>query len=386
MTQAESAADAEFKNSQTAAMLIIGVMSGFVPALQPLLLGELASEGRITLAEIGQAAMLEAFGMALAACLAGAGLKAERLRLIAVISIVAGLAVNLATPRLSGTSLVMLRAFGGISAGMLLWLWIGMVARSSIPARLVAIYVSVQAASQLALSSLFASFLLPWGGSTAGYGALAVLYGGMLILVRMIPNSYRPIGGDGEGLAIPSGVGLVGDFAVLFHLAAIMALWVYIVPLAQQAGLPEGTAPLAISIGLAAEILAGIVAGVIGVRLNAFVALIGSIAISTAAIALLAIAQTPLMFIVGVVIFAFFWMFAMPFQMPYLITLDPTRKAAMQVLTAQLLGLAAGPAIASFMVGQQGAIGAAWASGGLYILTGTIIFLTMFRRPAAASA
>jgi MFS transporter, DHA1 family, inner membrane transport protein len=148
-------------------MLIIGVTSGMVPALQPLLLGQLAAEGRISLAEIGQAAMLEALGMALAASIAGAMLPPRRLRAIAVGAVLTGLSVNVATPQLSGLSLAMLRGLGGISAGMLLWLWIGLLTRAALPARLIAIAVTLQASFQLALSSLFASYLLPWGGSIA---------------------------------------------------------------------------------------------------------------------------------------------------------------------------------------------------------------------------
>jgi MFS transporter, DHA1 family, inner membrane transport protein len=173
---------------------------------------------------------------------------------------------------------------------------------------------------------------------------------------------------------------------VFFHLAAIMALWVYILPLAKQAGLPEGTAGIAISTGLAAEIAAGMIAGMLAAKLNPMLALLGSIAASLLAIALLSIAKTPPIFIFGVAIFGFFWMFAMPFQMPWLIGIDTTRKAAMQMLTAQLLGLAAGPAMASLGVAQQGASSALLISALLYMTTAAIFGGTSLRRPVANPA
>ena len=50
--------------------------------------------------------------------------------------------------------------------------------------------------------------------------------------------------------------------------------------------------------------------------------------------------------------FGFLWLFALPFQTLLLIRLDPTRRAAMQLGAAQLLGSSAGPLAASLVVGD----------------------------------
>ncbi|MDI1364247.1 MAG: hypothetical protein PSX79_05175, partial [bacterium] len=58
------------------------------------------------------------------------------------------------------------------------------------------------------------------------------------------------------------------------------------------------------------------------------------------------------LFIACVAAFGFLWLFALPFQTLLLIRLDPTRRAAMLLGAAQLLGSSAGPLAASLVVGD----------------------------------
>lgn len=371
----EVAMNPDFRRAEIVAILLIGVISGFVPALQPLLLGQLAAEARISLAQIGQAAMLEALGMALSVSVAGMFLKPVRLKWIAGFAILVAVVVNIATAYLSGAAVLAVRFVGGLGAGLLLWLWMGMLARVAVPARLIAIYITLQAASLLGLSALISGILLPWGGAMAGYGVLALLYAPLLVGIRFIPGKYHRLDGGG-GMVLPSGRGLAGLVAVALHLAAIMALWVYVVPLAKQAGVSDEMAGFSVSFALAAQIVAGALAAIVAQRLRAVPALLMCIAASIGAIILLALATTTWLVIASVVIIAFFWMFAPPFQMPYLILVDPSRRAAMQMVTAQLLGVAAGPALASMAVTADSASGAWAASLAMYALAGLIFAAT----------
>src|SRR5262249_39663550 len=71
---------------QLGVILLVGVCGVMIAGLQPLLLGTLAQEGRITAAQLGHAATAELLLMGLASAYAGARWKAERLRAIGVIS------------------------------------------------------------------------------------------------------------------------------------------------------------------------------------------------------------------------------------------------------------------------------------------------------------
>jgi predicted MFS family arabinose efflux permease len=70
-------------------------------------------------------------------------------------------------------------------------------------------------------------------------------------------------------------------------------------------------------------------------------------------------------------------------MMPYLIDVDPSRRAAVHMSTAMLVGVALGPALASLAVGRHGVTGALWVAGVLYGLTGLVI---LFNRPAPTAS
>lgn len=110
-------------------MQSIGIIAGFIPALQGTLLPQLVKEGRLTLAELGQMAMAEAMGTLLAISIANAMLKPERLKWCVLTAAVAGMALDLATTRLSDFSILAVRFTHGLSAGVLLWVWVGFVTR-----------------------------------------------------------------------------------------------------------------------------------------------------------------------------------------------------------------------------------------------------------------
>jgi hypothetical protein len=54
-------------------------------------------------------------------------------------------------------------------------------------------------------------------------------------------------------------------------------------------------------------------------------------------------------FLLSVFALGFFWLFVMPYQTLLLVRIDPTRRAAMFVPFAQLLGASIGPAVASLV-------------------------------------
>jgi MFS family permease len=64
------------------------------------------------------------------------------------------------------------------------------------------------------------------------------------------------------------------------------------------------------------------------------------------------------MFFAASGVFGFFWGFFMPFQLPFVIESDPSRRAALQVPGIQSVGAAAGPLICSFFVTNSDTRGA----------------------------
>jgi hypothetical protein len=96
-------------NLQTTAAVTIAVVASCVPALQSVLLGQLLTEGKIGATTLGQAATAEGLGMALATAVASATLPPRRLRLSAIIAILAVLTANALTTALAAPWIVAAR-------------------------------------------------------------------------------------------------------------------------------------------------------------------------------------------------------------------------------------------------------------------------------------
>lgn len=375
-----------FARSASLALLAIGVISGIIPALQGTLLPQLVKEGRLTLAELGQVAMAEAFGTLLAVSIANALFKPERLRVFVIASAVVGIALDLATAHLTYLPILGARFAHGLCAGVLLWVWVGFLTRCDNPGRWVAIYVTVQAATLLVLSSWFSTTLLPNGGAVAGFAIVAALYALIGLLTALVPPRFEPLA-HGAGSVMPNGPGWIGLFAIFTQLAAILAMWVYIKPYGKQVGLDDATTGLAVSIALGSQIVAGLLATMLAGRIRSVPLILVVAAASVGSLVLLILTPTPAAFIVGTTIFAFFWMLGPPFHMPYLIDIDPSRRSAIHMTTAQLLGVAAGPAMASIAVEDGNVTGALFLAAGLYAAGAVIVALMAMRaRPAEAVA
>ena len=375
MSQEDHAAAAHFTRTEVASVLVLGVIGGMVPLLQPLLLGQLAAEGRLTVGQMGQAAMVEALGMAIAAGIAGAWLKPEPLKVIAGGATILALIANIITTHLSGDLILLARLVVGVCAGLIIWVWMGLLTRVAVPARLIAIYITVLGVVTMVLASLFASVLVPRFGVNGGYGALAGLNVVMLALCLFIPTRYA-VSETSSGIQLPPPRGWIALFAVFLHLGAIMAVWVYVVPLGRQGGISDTASGLSVSLALGSQIAAGLLAAAVATRLTGTVAVLAAIAASLVALFLLAFVPGELVFTAAVVLFAFFWMMAPPFQMPYLLGVDPSGRAGMQMATAQTLGVAMGPALASVFVTATDARGALVVSAALFVASAVIVVFT----------
>lgn len=322
--------------------------------------------------------MAEAIGTLLAVSIASAMLKPRYLKLYVLASAMIGLALDLATARLTGHTILAARFAHGLCAGLLLWIWVGFLTRCNNPGRWVAIYVMAQAATLLLLSSWFSSSLLPQGGANAGFAIVAGLYGLIALLTIFTPPHFEPIAHGSTSIRL-SRTGWIGLFAIFTLMAAILATWVYLKPYGQQIGLDEATTGLAVSVAMGAQIASGLIGTVLAGRVRNAMMLLSVVAASIASLVFLLTAHSAFTFVIGTAAFAFFWMLGAPFYMPYLIDIDPSRRSALHMTTSQLVGVAAGPAIASMAVDGETVTGALIVAAALYVLGALIVAFTVVR-------
>lgn len=350
----------------------LGVGAGCISGLQPLLLDLLLQAGKLDVAEIGMAATGEAAGMALAMTLAAAFLDLQNLRKWALLALAAMALANAGTLLASGYAIIGLRFINGLGAGMLLWVLIGMLSRSSAPARLFAIYVTVQSVLGLCLSQAIGGVIAPQFGHVGAYGLLLALNAAMVLAVPIMADSFAA--GPTAQKGLPGLRALTVLSAMSAFLAGIMGLWVYLVPMLTQAGYSSANATTAISVGLAAQIAGGLLAALLAPRLDAGIAWSCGIGAALAAIVLMAVGGSVPLMLLGAALFGFVWIFVPPFHMPAVLAVDRTGRGGIFVGTAQLCGTVVGPlvtaqAVARHDVGVALPLSAAWLCLSLLLIT-----------------
>ncbi len=366
--------------------LTVGVVALLIAGLQPVVLGGLESEGRLTASQIGLAATVELLALGLTCGLAAAFLKPDRVRLKLALACMAHAGAMFGTCLVAGVAVIAMRGAAGVFAGLMLWAAISTITRAERPERLSGVFVTVQTLAQLVLAAVLPATVVPWFGINGALEALGVI--SMLTAVAALAgaNSYSPLpkaakGGGGIGLRP-----LLGLAACFLFMAFIVALWVYLEPLAELSGMSAKQAGLAVAVALGMQVAGGAAATLAarrwqrpGIVLLAVGALNGGI------LAILFGAPQAALFMGAVAVFGFLWLFALPFQTLLLIQLDPTRRAAMQLGTAQLLGSSFGPLVASFVVSNDEVRGAVGLSAALLVLALIAIGLLTAFRPASAA-
>jgi hypothetical protein len=211
---------------------------------------------------------------------------------------------------------------------------------------LFAVYVTAQAALAFALSLLLNQWIMPVFGASGGYAVLTFADAALLAALVAMPSRYTATStGDAPGAPpLPGLLALVGSG---LFLAAIMAFWVYVIPMGRRMGYPMTTLTTAVNAAIGVQILAGLAASVLATRVKPLWACVAGAAVAGGAVGVFLTGGGAVALFGALATFSFVWMFVPPFQMPLLIAVDPSLRSAMLIGSAQLFGVAVGPMLAS---------------------------------------
>ena len=337
---------------ERSAVMFLGVTGVMFAGVGPLLLGGLQAEGRLSAAQIGQAGTVELLAMGIGAALAGALFGVGRLRPVAIGCGLAMALLNWLTLRADGDMVTLVRGINGLPSGVLIWLITGMIVRAPRPGQWAGLYLTIQTLAQFVVVAALTAFVIGSLGTKGGFLCLSGL--GLLAALAgfVTPAAYAPLAesSDTARTGWPSGRGWLALLAAFCFQAFILAVWIYVEPLSRQSGHAEGTAGIALSASLAAQVLGGTAATVLAGRAAWFRALFGSIAAMIVLLGLFALLPGVAVFLAASAAFGFLWMFASPWLTPMAIEADPSRNAALLGPGAALLGCGAGPFLASLVV------------------------------------
>jgi hypothetical protein len=365
-----------------AAIMFVGTVGILIPGVQPIVLGALLTEHRITLEQLGHVASVELLIMGLTASVAAALLPPRLLRLVAAIASVGLVAGNWATPMVNGEIVTLIRAATGAAGGLLIWVTAGMIARSAAPDRWAGVYLTVQTLAQFVVATLMAATNVAAHAASSDFNILAAAGAISAVASFLLPGSYAPlpekVGGGAKG--IPSTRGFAGLAVTFLLLMFIVSIWVYYDPIAREAGLSSEVSDEAVSVSLAFQVLGGTLATVFAGRLKWFPVLIGCAVIDLATVVVLGMHPGKAVFLANAAVFGFIWLFILPFQVPMLIEADPTRRAAVLASGVGLLGASVGPTTVAMIIDPNNSRGALWMGAGSLLLCLAVASLLRFTR------
>jgi predicted MFS family arabinose efflux permease len=352
------AVGADLPLSQAAAALALGVIGLLLAGVLPALFGALADEHRLSASGIGLAATFEGLSMGLATAAAGIVLPPNRLKLVAGIAVLVLAAADLLTLHARDEAIMVIRTIAGLPEGVLLWIAVGMIARTATPERWAGIFFIAITISQLAMALLFAQWILPAYGADGGFAALGVASVLGVVAAFFVPDRYAALP-DSEGQSgSPPPRGWFALFATLVFLAAYATVGVYLEPLAHEAGLGAGVARTAVWISLAAQIGGGIAATAIAGHVRYLTVFVAATVLIVATWAVFLLTPPAWVFIAANAAAGFASILIAPFLVPMTIEADPSRRAAVLSGSTQVLAGALGPFAASFVVGDDDVRGA----------------------------
>jgi MFS transporter, DHA1 family, inner membrane transport protein len=330
-----------------AAGIALGCVGLLMLGLQPLILGALLNEHRLSVSQLTQAATIEQLALGAVAGALGAFAPRRHLRLFGLIGCAALVLGNAGCLGVAGMDLVWCRGISGIGGGILVWIATGIVTFGRSPARLAAVFFGAQAASQCLLAGILSVTLMPSLGGNGGLASLAAIsLLSMVLLSRLpsrLPDAVAQEVGTGN-LGISAYAGLLASF---LFMAGIVGFWVFVDPIGAASGVAPSLARFAVADNLAAQFVGAVLAVIFARALAhaASVVLGGCCAVFLLALALLSFGPHDLGFLGAVLLHGFVWTIGLTFFVPLLIRVDPTRRGAMLLSGAELLGGSAGPQI-----------------------------------------
>jgi predicted MFS family arabinose efflux permease len=356
---------------QIAAVMLVGTIGILIPGVQPIILGALLGEHRITLTQLGHAASIELLCMGGAAAAGVTILSPRYLRVACVAASLAFIASNWLTPSATGEEVTMLRGVAGIAGGVLVALASSLIARSATPDRWAAIYLTVQTVAQFFMAALMSSSIGTQWGASGDFMLLAAAGCISTLACAAIPPGFQalPQTGATAGAGIPPARGLAALCVCFLVMMFIVAAWVYFDPLALAAGLSTQVSEQAVSVSLAFQVLGGIAATALAGRLMWYPVFTLCMVADLAALVLLGMQPSATAFVVAAAVFGFIWLFVLPFLVPMLIEADESRRSASMYSGIGLLGASCGPAVASLLVRSDNTHVALWLSAGCLLLS-----------------
>ncbi len=355
--------------------LFLGTVAFMITGIQPVLLGALATESRISEAMLGRVAWAEVIALALTSAVGPSLLRfGSARRTIAVACFVLALANAVVFFSHDTVLLIGSRVLAGIMEGLLLATTNIAITRGLHPERLSALFLMVSAIPQVAAAYLLPAAIMPRFGADSGFGILFVLAVMGIGFAFLLGNEIQDAPPRTQTTRVWTPAVLLGLAGVVLQNAGNGAGWEYQARVGEHLHFSGEIVGTAIASDLIFQIIGTLAVAWIAWRLPFRTVLLLSCFIQAAILIAMSQVQTPYAYISICALFGMMWLGVNPFQVSLLVALDPTRQAALLLASLQLVGFATGPLICSFFV-STGNVEAAFRCAAGLILVSFILYV-----------
>jgi predicted MFS family arabinose efflux permease len=269
--------------------------------------------------------------------------------------------------------LLAIRPFTGIGAGLALAAGNATIANSKHPAKIAGM-MNVLFAALIVLLMLYLSYLNEsWGIQGIYFGLAAVTFSFLLLLKQMPQGSNQDDSETVSNKIISTGIFSIAGIAIfavffMFTLRDSMA-WGFAERIGNVIGYSSNEMGQLLSLqaftGLVGPILTAIIGFKLGVR---FPLLLGIVFAGLTTYAIFLSPELPYLFEGSVLVWTAGYFFAISYLTAYAATLDPDGRIVAASGSAMVLGVAAGPALAGYLITQGSYDLGAWATLVLVVL------------------
>lgn len=366
---------------QLAALTVAGIAGTINIGVLPMLVGAFADTLHLTAREGGYLATSEYLGGGIGAALAPVWLRRGTWRKSVVIFSVAGMCLTLLSAAAVNLPwLLILRVCNGAALSSLYALGVYCIGRSHQPDRFYGIFFTAQLIAYSATAFAMPACIRVLGlfGVAAALGCWSAA---TLLVARLMPirvsNTSEPTPADRRAKRINS-TGLIAIAALLAFMLSVHGVWAFVERIGSHAGISYGQVAATIGQSGASGALGSVAAALLGTRLGRFLpSLVATSAVVGGFAFLIAASDGYLQFAIGVNLYSFGWLLAIPYFMGAVTTQDQSSTLTQLLPFAQLAAGAAAPTMAGWLADRHGFASVPGASMAVAITAGILLAVSL---------